>query len=153
MGENGWGSNTVDASMDLICSKVEELRVSWDQKLLEVTWYSPYACLSDEKDIPPPPPDEKQPGDKEPDDKEPEEPADDSWGWFTWLFIILVLGFGAYIIMGAWVTYSKSPADFSDAVHDFTDTLKNIAKGIPGFIGEILERIMGRTDRGGYSAV
>lgn len=145
MDTNSWGSNSVDAVLNLECTKDEDISVKWDQSTLNVTWSSPYACLRDSEA---PPPDKPKDG-----HKGEEKPSDDSWGWFTWLFIILVLGFGAYIIMGAWLTYTKSPADMTDAVHDFVDTLKGLVQGVPGFIGEIFSRVMGRTDRGGYSAV
>lgn len=144
MGETNWGSNTVDSTLKFNCAKDDDLSVEWDTKALSLSWNTPFACLKDSKK---PPPEKPKDGEKN------KEPADDSWGWFTWLFIILVLAFGVYIIMGAWLTFTRSPADFSDAVHDFVDTLKSLAQGVPSFVSEIFGRAVGRGDRGGYSAV
>lgn len=151
MGENSWGANTVEAQLVMNCAKEELMVVQWEHNSLTLQWNTPFACLADSKAPPPDKPKDDAPedGDRDKD----KDKVDDSWGWFTWLFIILVLGFGVYIIMGAWITYTKSPADLSDAVHDFVDTLKGITQAVPGFLGEVFGRVMGRTDRGGYSAV
>lgn len=146
--ETSWGSNSISAKLELHCSAEEEdMTLDWDpESQLTVHWSTPGACLKSDKDVPPP---KKGKDDK----KAPDDKPDDSWGWFTWLFIIFVLAVGGYIILGAWVTYSKSPADLQDAVHDFADTLKNLFGALPGFISEIMQKVFGSNNRGGYSAV
>lgn len=148
-----WGSTKVIPQFTFECSKenkddvieinlVEDLEISKDKLILK--WRTPAACLKSDKDVPPPK-DGSGSGDN----------ADSSWGWFTWLFIVFVLLFGGYIIIGAWITASKSPADFQDALHDFSETLTNLAHSLPGFVTEIADKVFGnnRGERGGYSAV
>ncbi len=145
--DSSWGSNSVSAQLEFHCAENEDVEIEWDYSKFVLKYTTPAACLKDDKSAPPAPPKD---GDKDGDDK---KKKDDSWGWFTWLFIILVLLFGGYIIFGAWITASKSPADFQDAVHDFVETLGNLAKSLPGFLKEIGQKIFGSENRGGYSAV
>ncbi|CCH42970.1 Autophagy-related protein [Wickerhamomyces ciferrii] len=141
--DSNWGSNTIKTELNFHCAEQEDIKIQWDLEKLIIDYISPSSCLKDNKSIPEPPKDGKdKDGDKE-------KKKDDSWGWFTWLFIILVIGFGGYIIFGAWVAASKSPADFQDAMHDFLEALKSL----PGFIKEIFAKVFGNENRGGYSAV
>lgn len=143
--ESSWGSNSIAAQLEFHCAENEDIQISWDYELLTLKYITPAACLKDDKSAPPPPPkDGKDDGKKK---------KDDSWGWFTWFFIIFVILVGGYIILSAWITASKSPADFKDAVHDFVETLGNLAKSLPGFLKEIGQKLFGTEDRGGYSAV
>lgn len=145
-----WGSSDINPKFYFDCSKEDvndDLTVEWENDTFTLRWNTPAACLKSDKDVPPP-----RKGDGNNNNG---KDNDNSWGWFTWLFIVCVLLFGGYIIIGAWITASKSPADFQDALHDFTETLFNLARPLPGFISEIAGKIFGTngSDRGGYSAV
>lgn len=142
--DSSWGSNSITAQLELHCAESEDIQIDWDYTNFVLRYATPAACLKDDKSAPPP---------GSPKDGEDDKKKDDSWGWFTWLFIVLVLIFGGYIIFGAWITASKSPADFQDAVHDFVETLGNLVKSLPGFLKEIGQKIFGSENRGGYSAV
>lgn len=143
--ESSWGTNSINANLNFHCGAEVDggIHFSWDDSngLFTLHWNTPGACLKTNKEVPTDPPSD----DKPKDGKE----KDDSWGWFTWLFIILVLVFGSYIVLTSWISSSRTPADFNDAVHDFIDTLKSL----PALAGEIFQKIVGTSDRGGYSAV
>lgn len=146
-----WGSSEISPMFHFDCLKDDvddNVTVEWENSSFTLNWKTPAACLKTEKGVPPPKKDDGKKGNSEKD-------IDNSWGWFTWLFIVFVLLFGGYIIIGAWITASKSPADFQDALHDFTETLFNLARPLPGFISEIFGKVFGSSgsDRGGYSAV
>lgn len=142
-----WGTNRLAVTLDLLCvsgSDQDSYRVNLNETEFSVSWYSSSACLKSGSapGTPAAPPGAAPPA------------KDDSWGWFTWLFILLVLGLGFYVIVGAWITLSNKPADLQDAIHDFKDVLRNLASSAPGFVSEIAGKIFGGSqNRGGYSAV
>lgn len=90
--------------------------------------------------------------------------ASTGWGFFTWLIIMYVvhepassisltscrlfMAIAAYIIMGAWLNYTKYGARGVDLL-PHSDTLRDI----PYIIKDMLRRLHGGTSRGGYSAV
>ncbi|KAH3680642.1 hypothetical protein WICMUC_000199 [Wickerhamomyces mucosus] len=146
LGDTNWGTHIIHTNIHFICSNEVEISTNLNSidnsndKNLVLEWKTPGACLKDDKEhiIPSPTPSK-----------------DDSWGWFTWFFIVAVLLGGGYIIAAAWVNSSRG-GDFPDAFHDFVDTLKNLAVSLPGFINEILGKVFGRDNdinRGGYTSV
>lgn len=90
--------------------------------------------------------------------KDPYKPLHDlreHWGWFTWIFIFLVLFSSIYIVGGAWFQYSKGNAiDFKSALKEVIQNGLDLLRGMPSFISEIIEKITRRSQsRGEYSAL
>jgi hypothetical protein len=141
--ETSWGTNSINAVLNLHCAAESDpdagIKVDWNDIAGDFTlfWNTPAACLKSNKEVPVPP--------KDGDSKK----TDESWGWFTWLFIIIVLVVGSYIVVTAWISSSRTPADFQDAAHDFLETLKSL----PALAVEVFKKIVGSGERGGYSAV
>lgn len=140
--DTNWGSNTISSNFHLVCSNEENIEVSFAANELELTFNTPGACLKDDTEHVPAPP------------TPPPSTNDDSWGWFTWLFIIGVILGGGYIIASAWI--GRGSDDLQEAMHDFVDTLKSLLANLPEFIGEIFNKVFGSNgngSRGGYTSV
>ncbi|ABN67240.2 predicted protein [Scheffersomyces stipitis CBS 6054] len=142
-----WGDNSINAALRFVCPPKNNEHIldkfkldSWDGKKLKASMYSKAACITSDKDKLKPPP-------KKPDNGE-------SWGWFTWIFIFLVLFLSIYIVGGAWFQYNKGNAiDFSSALREVLDNFVELLKGIPAFSREIIEKFTSNSNRGEYSAV
>lgn len=158
-----WGDfSNLTSRIDFVCSDAdsEPTMKSWDGQLLHVEWKTKQICTSNDK------PDQgKEPGQKEPDQKEPDqdkekeppkgdEPADESssWGWFTWLFIILVLVFGGYVIGSAWINYNQYGMSGVELL-PHSDALRDLPYLIRDFANKVVNTFAGGGTRGGYSAV
>ncbi|ANB15399.1 Atg27p [Sugiyamaella lignohabitans] len=176
-----WGdSKDLKADIDFYCvdndsNDKDKLEfVSWDDKTLKLKWSSPKACpLSDDggdkdknkdgnnDDKDKDGNDDKDKGgdkdghddkDKGGNDDNREDTSGQSWGWFTWLFILIVLGFSAYVVGSAWINYNRYGLSgvellpHSDAVRDIPYLVRDFAK-------KIANTFAGGTSRGGYSAV
>lgn len=141
-----WGSNLVDAKLTFICDKEKDNEVTldgWDGKLLEATVRSNAACITNDKDK------KKKPA-------QPKHPNENGelWGWFTWIFIFMVLFLSIYIVGGAWFQYNKGNSiDFQTALREVLDNFVDLLRGLPAFVREIVEKITGNGNRGEYSAV
>jgi len=146
--DSSWGSNSINSEIQFHCSNQESIDINWDYTTLLLNYSTPGACLKNDESSPSP----SNPDDNNGNDNHKPK-KDSSWGWFTWGFIIIVLGIAIYVIFSAWLTTSRSPADFMDAMYDFKETLINLFGVVPGFIKEILEKLFGNGNRGGYSAV
>lgn len=137
-----WGDVLVDAHVKFICDKSEgDLKIDkWNGEVLNASLKTPAACASSSKKP----------------TKKPKAPVDtgELWGWFTWIFIFLVLFLSIYIIGGAWFQYNKGNAiDFSSALKEVLENFVDLLKGLPGFVREIVEKFTGNLNRGEYSAV
>lgn len=150
-GQN-WGDGLVDGYVLFICpasnEKEADLNVlqfkKWDGKVFEAEFRTKSACV-DNKTAP-----------KKPAGNPGENPEDngESWGWFTWIFIFMVLFLSIYIIGGAWFQYNKGNAiDFLLALREVLENFVDLVKGLPAFVREIVERFTGNSNRGEYSAV
>lgn len=144
-----WGSNLVDAQIKFICSKNDDDKLDefvldkWDGSVLEASVLTKGACITNDKD--------KKKPDK--DDKKHTDNGE-SWGWFTWIFIFMVLFLSIYIIGGAWFQYNKGNSiDFQTALKEVLDNFVDLLKGLPAFVREIVEKVTGNSNRGEYSAV
>lgn len=141
-----WGDNLVDAYIKFKCVKAgdkdgELTLQSWDGKTFKGEMRTPAACASD------------KPNKKPPKEKNPDETGE-SWGWFTWIFIFMVLFLSIYIIGGAWFQYNKGNAiDFQTALREVLENFVDLLRGLPGFFKEIVEKVTGNSNRGEYSAV
>lgn len=140
-----WGDILVDATIKFVCvesgaENENRLKIlEWDGKTFGGEMRTPAACISS--------------GDNK---KTPEKKKDnsESWGWFTWIFIFMVLFLSIYIIGGAWFQYSKGNSiDFRSALKEVLENFTDLLKGLPSFIKEIIEKVSGNSNRGEYSAV
>ena len=145
-----WGDYVVDVEISFVCDQsIKETHKfvldSWNGDVLKVSMRSKAACITSDSD-------KKKNNDKNSDKK---KDNGESWGWFTWIFIFLVLFLSIYIIGGAWFQYNKGNAiDFQSALKEVLENFFTLLQGLPGFIREILEKFVGRgNNRGDYSAV
>ncbi|CCE83449.1 Piso0_004024 [Millerozyma farinosa CBS 7064] len=140
-----WGSFSINAQVDLLCptkddkeADIGQLKlVSWDESNLTLSLITPGACLS-----------------KKDQNRNNKGDNGESWGWFTWIFIFLVLFLSIYIIGGAWFQYNKGNSiDFQSALREVIENFVDLLRGLPSFIKEIIEKFTGNSNRGEYSAV
>lgn len=139
-----WGNSLVDAELKFVCDKEKEGKlevVSWDGSKVTMLLVTKGACITKKEDK------------KKPDDNRRENDGE-LWGWFTWIFIFMVLFLSIYIIGGAWFQYNKGNAiDFQSALKEVVENFVDVMRGLPQFVLEILQRATGNTNRGEYSAV
>lgn len=136
-----WGDDIIDAVLTFNCDLNGDDKFnlkSYTSNKLDIEINSKAGCLSNKL---------KNPKVSPPSDGE-------SWGWFTWIFIFLVLFLSIYIIGGAWFQYNRGNSiDFQSALREVFENFFDILKSLPNFIKEILEKITGNNNRGEYSAV
>lgn len=136
-----WGPSLVNADVSYVCASKDddEFTVdSWDNDTLKAHINTRAGCITSK--------DEK---------KKPSKPEDggESWGWFTWIFIFMVLFLSIYIIGGAWFQYNKGNAiDFQSALKEVMENFVDLVRGLPLFVREVIEKVTG-SNRGEYSAV
>ncbi|PKS06774.1 hypothetical protein jhhlp_006848 [Lomentospora prolificans] len=75
-----------------------------------------------------------------------------SWGFFTWLVIIVFLGIAAYLIFGSWLNYNRYGARGWDLV-PHGDAIRDIPYLMKDWTRSVLNTVQGSGSRGGYSAV
>lgn len=143
-----WGDLLVDGTIKFICdTKGDESEnklklVGWNGALFEGEFRSKAACVSSNK------------GHKTPPKTGNGSENGESWGWFTWIFIFMVLFLSIYIIGGAWFQYNKGNAiDFRSALREVLENFIDLLKGLPSFMKEIVNKVTGSSNRGEYSAV
>lgn len=145
-----WGDSIVDAEIQFVCGAANEKEFSvagWDGKKFVGRVVTDGACA---KGVKPP----KKPSGNDGKGNSPQDDRGESWGWFTWIFIFMVLFLSIYIIGGAWFQYNKGNAiDFSSALKEVLENFVDLLRGLPVFIKEIIEKITGNPSRGEYSAV
>ncbi|KAK3344631.1 autophagy-related protein 27 [Neurospora tetraspora] len=147
-------------------------RVGEDVDQLELTWYTKFACLdaSGGGDKPkdgdkPSDGDKDKPKDgdkdkpKDGDDKDGgnkggngEEDINKSWGFFTWLVVLLFLAIAAYLIFGSWLNYNRYGARGWDLL-PHGDTIRDIPYLLKDWTRRVLNTVQSSGSRGGYSAV
>lgn len=151
-----WGaSQNLHGVVDFVCSKdsdvIQEPEFeSWDLSVLKLKWMTSYAC--ENATSTPGHDDGSNKGDGKDNDEISSPDERDSWGWFTWLFIIIVLGSAGYVIAGAWINYNRYGLSGVDIL-PHADLLRDI----PFLFGDLIRKIAGTfsagSNRGGYSAV
>lgn len=136
-----WGTNLVDAKIRFVCDASGDNKLTilqWDGKVFMGEFRSSAACAKGKG--------------KKPDS--PKSADGESWGWFTWIFIFMVLFLSIYIIGGAWFQYNRGNLiDFASALREVLENFVDLLRGLPAFIREIVEKISGNSSRGEYSAV
>lgn len=137
-----WGDSTVDGTINFVCAKsgdsgVGELAIAkWTGLEFEADFKTPAACANGKYKAP------------------VNEDTGESWGWFTWIFIFMVLFLSIYIIGGAWFQYNKGNSiDFQLALKEVFENTLDLLRGLPLFVKEILEKVTGNSTRGEYLAV
>jgi len=113
----------------------ESYKEEKDADVLRMTWYTKHACE-----------DKRDSGDEDADD------SGASWGFFTWIFIIVFLGIAAYLIFGSWLNYNRYGARGWDLL-PHGDTLRDVPYLIKDWVRRVLNTVQGTGSRGGYSAV
>lgn len=150
-----WGDLSINAVLHLICPEPKEketLESSFDYKNLDIMWKNNYFC-----------PDANH-GEKEGKGKDDHGKDDDRkkdkdkaerqhhWGIFTWIFIIVALTFSAYIVGQSWMNMGGS-GSFNDFIAELRDSATDTFGKVGEFVKQVVTRITGGGDRGGYSAV
>ncbi|KAK0386373.1 hypothetical protein NLU13_6210 [Sarocladium strictum] len=113
----------------------ESYKSETDVDVLRLTWHTKHACE-----------------DKRSDGGDSDESPSTSWGFFTWLFIIVFLGIAAYLIFGSWLNYNRYGARGWDLL-PHGDTLRDVPYLIKDWVRRVLNTVQGTGSRGGYSAV
>lgn len=147
-----WAStDNLHGIIDFVCPKEAEkedvLFESWDLSSLKLKWVTKYAC---ENATSIPKDGEKKPETDKPKDTSPD--TKDSWGFFTWIFIIFVLGVAGYVIGSSWVNYNRYGLSGVEAL-PHADFLRDIPFLVNDLIKKIVGTFSGGNNRGGYSAV
>lgn len=159
-----WGDakDGLHGVIDFICAKDSDdaddkllTYESWDLNTLKLTWKTKHACENAASEPGKGGDDDNKGGDnKDGDDKKnKDDDSNDSasWGWFTWLFILVALGSAVYIIVGAWLNYNRYGWSTDILPHS------DIFRDIPFLVGDLIRKIAGTfssgSSRGGYSAV
>lgn len=99
--------------------------------VLRLEWLTKYACEGFEGD---------------------EDSNSNSWGFFTWLIILLFLCASAYLIFGSWLNYNRYGARGWDML-PHGDTLRDLPYLLKDWGRRVVNTIQGPSSRGGYSAV
>ncbi|OUM51016.1 hypothetical protein BVG19_g97 [[Candida] boidinii] len=139
-----WGNNLIGAEIKFICDSTDNSYhldvVSWDKTNIQLEFKSALNCESIE-------------GSEPPTGSKPPYGDDDSsgWGFFTWLFILLVIIFASYIIGNAWINVNR--VNGNEFLNELIDVFIDTVTRIPQFIKEVVSKFSGSNDRGGYSAV
>ena len=143
-----WGDLLVDGTIKFTCVKKGETDenklklLTWSGSFFEGEFRSSAACVSSNK------------GHKSPPKNNNGTDNGESWGWFTWIFIFMVLFLSIYIIGGAWFQYNKGNAiDFQSALREVLENFVDLLRGLPAFVKEVVEKVTGNSNRGEYSAV
>lgn len=156
-----WGDFTpLAAVLDLVCDPDIDSQlefVDWDLHTLKLKWSTKQACADETSEPKKPEPDqpEKSKDPKEPDTPEtpenPDKPVETqkSWGFFTWLFFLLVLGIAGYIILQAWANYNRYGTLNVDSNSEF---LKEIPFLLRDFFRKVVGTFSGGNNRG-YTSV
>ncbi|ODV95665.1 hypothetical protein PACTADRAFT_17162 [Pachysolen tannophilus NRRL Y-2460] len=150
-----WGKNSINAHLKFICDKSSNNKLGlningltfqgWNGYDLYTEWVTTAACAGTEGSNPSKPPPKQNHGENGNDDSS-------HWGWFTWLFIFMVLLFAAYVIGNAWINANSSSGN--EFLNELIDSFIDILHRIPSFLQEIWNKIFGSSsERGGYSAV
>ncbi|QPG72763.1 hypothetical protein FOA43_000064 [Brettanomyces nanus] len=140
-----WGDKTLEAVLNLKCSpdkKEDSLDVVFDYTTLKINWENNAFCKDASA--------EKPHGKHHKDDHR--HGKDRSWGLFTWFFILLVLALAGYIIGQAWVNTSRV-GNSGEFLNELGDATVETAGKVPEFLKQVVSKVTGGGDRGGYSAV
>ncbi|KAK8077203.1 autophagy-related protein 27 [Apiospora saccharicola] len=82
-----------------------------------------------------------------------DETPSKSWGFFTWIVILVFLGTASYLIFGSWLNYNRYGARGWDLL-PHGDTIRDIPYLMKDWVRRVLNTVQGSgASRGGYSAV
>lgn len=149
-----WGDSTLNAALHLVCSKKSSsIEANFDYETLKVKWTDEAFCTDSDAG-----------GDDDGDDDDNDDDGKrgkhhkkphsghESWGWFTWLFILVVLALAGYIIGQAWINTTRM-GNSSEFFNELGDSLVETVGKAPEFLKQVATKVTGGADRGGYSAV
>ncbi|KAG7800552.1 hypothetical protein KL929_000091 [Ogataea haglerorum] len=139
-----WGAYTLDARIEFVCASednAEGLKLAmFDYSTVSLHYETACACKSDER----PPKDRKN--------KSPKNDDSNSWGVFTWLFILLVIVMASYIIAQAWINTNRVGSSH-EFLNELVESIVETVTKLPEFLREIANKLFSSGSRGGYSAV
>ncbi len=150
-----WGDRSINAVLHLICPEPkmdESLNSSFDYKTLEIKWINNYFCPDDNSSGKKGDGKDDQGKDKDKKKGAPDGDKHHGWGLFTWIFIIVALTLSAYIIGQSWMNMGGS-GSFNDFVAELRDSTDDTFSKIGEFAKQVVTKVTGGSDRGGYSAV
>ncbi|ODQ65409.1 hypothetical protein NADFUDRAFT_52003 [Nadsonia fulvescens var. elongata DSM 6958] len=147
-----WGSSNSSLStvIEYLCPRNDEEKeqgltyIDWDTKILRLSYWTTHACENAFGEKP-------KDDDKNAPAKDDPSTKDHSWGWFTWFFILFVLGFAIYAIGGAWASYNRYGTTPMNNLPNH-EIIRDIPYIVRDFFSKVLGTING-SNRGGYSAV
>lgn len=149
-----WGDLTdLRAVIDFVCDHDDDKEstlefANFDFKTLRLSWTSRHACSKSAPGTPP----EKAPSSPTPTDPAPSEPdlttpdnpdkdvnvEGGGWGFFTWVFVLGLLGCVAYVGLHAWRNYKRygtvTPANArsSEFLRDIPFLLRDFVRKVAG---------------------
>ena len=140
-----WGDyGNIDAMVEFICSKDREEGVifeDWNLHTLKLQFNTKLVCR-DAKNGP-------SNGDSPP----PHKDNGGSWGLFTWLIVLFIIGFLGYLVFSVWVNYNRygqiglDSTPFGDLINEIPFVLRDLANKVSGlFSGS-------SSNRGDYTSV
>ncbi|GMM37114.1 Atg27 protein [Saccharomycopsis crataegensis] len=158
-----WGSNTIGSSISFICDESvnedkqndqDNIQIkTWDNENLEIEWRTSSLCSKEKK--PSEGNDDKNDDKNEDDTKKPSTSS--GFSLFSFIINVICVIISIYIVMAVWLAITKrngTPLNWKDTINEVTEILVDIARSVPGFAKEVVEKFFGNsTSRGGYSAV
>ncbi|KZF24090.1 hypothetical protein L228DRAFT_244964 [Xylona heveae TC161] len=125
--------NKSNASLQFVSYGAEQ-----DIDVLYLEWRTKYACEGIKN------------GDDNDNKDQPKQKG--SWGFFTWLIIVVFLGIAAYLIFGSWLNYNRYGARGWDLL-PHGDSIRDIPYLLRDWTRRVISTVQGGGSRGGYSAV
>lgn len=157
-----WGDyGAIDAYIDFLCVQEEKdeslVFKDWNLHTLNLTWSSRKACAQNSGTNPGNGGGDNNDNNKGGDNGDKKEESS-GWGFFTWLFVLGLLGFVFYIVASVWVSYNRYGQVDLDSL-PFVDSLREV----PFVLRDLGSRIASRcqcsssssssSSRAGYAAV
>lgn len=141
-----WGDREIDASIHLICAAEDDEKMdgSFDLKKLRINWRNNAFCKKGEKPKAPPGKDGKK------GDDHRKHGEHHGFGLFTWIIILLVMAYLGYAVITA---LSRSRNEGSEFLVELRTVLDDTVGKTFDFFKQIVAKVTGSGDRGGYSAV
>ncbi|BFZ61129.1 type II membrane protein [Saitoella coloradoensis] len=158
-GKNSVTNRAQSARTEFICEKdaakegltYKSIEYGGETTVVHLEWHTRFACLDVPKNLPPPEKDGKH-GERPPPSHDDDRSR--SWGFFTWLIIVVFLVVAAYIIVGSFLNYNRYGATSWSDLLPHAESLRDLPWLMKDFGRACLDVIKGRrTATGGYEGV
>jgi hypothetical protein len=158
-----WGDyGAIDAYIDFLCVQDENAESlvfnDWNLHTLNLTWSSRKACAQNSGSNPGNGGGDNNDNNKGGNKDDNNKKESSGWGFFTWLFVLGLIGFVVYVVASVWVSYNRYGQVDLDSL-PFVDFLRDI----PFVLRDLVTRILGlfqgssssssSSSRAGYAAV